>query len=125
MRTASYPAPVPPWTTNEDRRLHFHVRAARIKEWHDAAYWIAKQQGWNHPSENNRPSTVRVTVTYPTQRIRDNHNLVGTVVKATIDGLVAAGVWPNDDPRYVTVLEPRIVVKPGHHQVTIELEERP
>lgn len=116
----TYPAPTNPWTTNEDRRLHFAVRAGRIKEWHDAAFWIAKREKWH----SLPPSTVRVTVTYPTQRIRDPHNIVGTVVKATVDGLVAAGVWPNDDPRFVTVLEPRIVVKPGHHQVTIELEDR-
>mgnify|MGYP001558324303 FL=1 len=123
--TITYPAPLPPWSTNEDRNLHWGRRAERVKAWHDAAYWNAKQAGWNHPSKNNRPSTVQLTVTYPTKRRRDASNLVGTIVKASVDGLVAAGVFPDDTPEWVTVLEPVILVAPGWHVVSIEVKDRP
>lgn len=125
MRSVTFPAPGPVWSTNEDRRLFWAVRAERIKLWHDAAFWIAKQQGWNHPSQNNRPSTVRMTFTFPTARRRDSSNLVGTVVKASVDGLVAAGVFPDDTSEWVEVLEPRILAPiEGRHMVTLTLEDR-
>ena len=121
----NYPAPTKPWSTNEDRNLHWGRRAERVKAWHDAAFWNAKQAGWNHPSKNNRPSTVLLTVTFPTKRRRDNHNFTGTIVKASVDGLVAAGVWPDDDSRWITVLEPVILVAPGWHIVTVEVKDLP
>lgn len=126
MRTVTYPAPCPPWTTNADRNLHWRVRYERIQLWKTAAFYIAKKEGWNHPSQNNRPSTVRMTFTFPEVRRRDASNYTGTVVKASVDGLVAAGVWPDDDETWVTILEPKIIAPvDGHPQVTIELEDRP
>lgn len=36
---------------------------------------------------------------------RDAHNYTGTVVKAVVDGLVRAGIVPDDTPEWVTVLD--------------------
>jgi hypothetical protein len=48
---------------------------------------------------------------------------VGTVVKAMVDGMVLAGVWPDDTPEWVRVSEPVIEHAPGsRHQVTVRVE---
>lgn len=135
----SYPAPSAPWTTNEDRRLHFAVRAGRVKDWHDAAYWMLRklqtEQQWDMVDTGRakyplvvaepKPMTVHMTITFPTARKRDASNLIGTVVKATVDGLRDAGLWPDDDGQWVTILEPKILSPvDGWHQVQIDLEER-
>ena len=134
-----YPAPSKPWTTNEDRRLHFAVRASRIKDWHDAAYWMLRklqtEQQWTMIDtgrvkyqlvvENPKPVTVHMTISFPTARRRDASNLLGTVVKATVDGLTDAGLVPDVTAEWVTVIQPRILAPvDGWHQVTVEVEDR-
>ena len=37
-------------------------------------------------------------------------NYVGSVVKATIDGLVDAGCWPDDTAEWVEIRQPLLVV---------------
>ena len=68
------------------------------------------------------PAVLLVTVTIPfTQnRRRDPHNYCGTVLKAIIDGLVHAGVVPDDTPEWIGHREPRLV-KGG--DVIVELED--
>jgi hypothetical protein len=67
------------------------------------------------------PSTVRVTIPFKDQRTRDPHNYTGTVVKWIVDGLVRAGVWPDDNPAHVTVLDPLLVVG---NEVSVTIEPR-
>jgi hypothetical protein len=55
---------------------------------------------------------VCVTIGFHTNRRRDPHNYVGTIVKSIIDGLVMADVWPDDNPEWVVVVEPKLVVHP-------------
>jgi hypothetical protein len=54
------------------------------------------------------PSTVRVTIPFK-------------VVKWIVDGLVRAGVWPDDNPAHVTVLDPLLVVG---NEVSVTIEPR-
>lgn len=65
--------------------------------------------------------TVQVLLPVPDRRPRDPHNYFKTV-KPIIDGLVDAGLWPNDTPTWVTTVEPRLVVKAP--KVVITLTER-
>lgn len=53
-----------------------------------------------------------VTVTWPDRRRRDAHNVMPTV-KALIDGLVDAGVLPDDDDRHLTGPDLRVAPNPG------------
>lgn len=119
-----YPAPTAPWTTNDERRMHWAAVGRRVAEWRRAARVYAQSQHLH----DLPPSTVSMTITYPTRRTRDPHNLVGTILKATIDGLVKdddsgwVGCWPDDNPKYVHIHEPTIAVQPGKHMVTVTIE---
>ena len=71
------------------------------------------------------PSRVTVAVAYPTAARADPDNAAPTV-KAIIDGLVDAGVWPDDNSRWRAHTDytrasgkaPR-----GTHTITIRIEE--
>lgn len=76
--------------------------------WKEAAWATALAAG---VKELGR-SEVIVTLPFRTNHRRDPHNYVGTVVKSIVDGLVAAKVWPDDNPEFVTVAEPVCVVIP-------------
>jgi hypothetical protein len=57
---------------------------------------------------------------------RDAHNYTGTNVKAIVDGLVRAGIVPDDNPDWVTVLDPEFrVVKDRAEPLTVTVRIRP
>ena len=58
-----------------------------------------------------------------TNRRRDPHNATPTI-KATIDGLVDAGIWVDDSSEYVIVIDP-IFVKRTDQLVTVTLTPIP
>jgi crossover junction endodeoxyribonuclease RusA len=88
-----------------NQRLHWADRARRVKSWRRAAALHARKTrpGAGPCALEMLPSFVRVTfgVRDPGRR-RDPHNYMPTV-KAIIDGLVDAGVWPDDTAEWVTV----------------------
>ena len=51
------------------------------------------------------PSIVEVSLPVRDNRRRDPHNYYPTV-KAIVDGLVDAGLWPDDTPEFVRTVEP-------------------
>ncbi|AMU78478.1 hypothetical protein SEA_SKINNYPETE_48 [Mycobacterium phage SkinnyPete] len=89
----------PPLTANQ--RMHWAAKAKTTREVRAAAAVIAR----------NLPRADRLVVTLhyqPSQnRRRDRHNLWPTV-KALVDGLVDAGVVPDDDTEHVSTPEPVI-----------------
>lgn len=95
-----------PLTMNS--RPHWSVRARVTKLWRGTAHAHALAQLGRAPSERRRePCFVRVSFPVPDpNRRRDPHNLAPTV-KAIVDGLVDAGVWPDDNEQWVTILDPR------------------
>lgn len=115
------PAPSPPLSTNEERRLHWGSRCRRLDPWKNATIVLAKQQQIS-AQVDSRPSRVQLVIPFRSRGRRDPHNYVGTNVKACVDGLVRAGVWPDDTPRWVEVLEPRLVVG-RNAQIEIEPKE--
>jgi crossover junction endodeoxyribonuclease RusA len=97
--------PAPDKMLNMNSQLHRYTRASRVKQWRTAAFYRAKEAGLRPQG----PSIIRWTITFPTMRRRDPHNFFPTL-KPIIDGLVDAGVWPDDTPEWVTTTEPTIEV---------------
>ena len=89
-----------PWTANAERQWHHQTRARRVRETRERWYWLAKEAKIPPltrvrvdatPLLTNRSSMPDVAACYP-------------YVKAAVDGLVDAGVLPDDDPTHLTTL---------------------
>jgi crossover junction endodeoxyribonuclease RusA len=97
---------VTPLNLNVHRRQHWSTKRADIRAWRDATCWLAKAAGI--------PPCGRITVlllyTPPDNRRRDPLNLVAAL-KPCEDGLVDAGVIPDDSGRYHTSVMPIITPK--------------
>lgn len=96
-------------------RLHWRPRARIVREWRRAAKVAACGQLGRSPARRRRvPCFVRVEfpVRDPNRR-RDPHNWAPTE-KAIVDGLVDAGVWPDDAPAWVVMLPCRFVKATRH-----------
>ena len=79
-----------------NQRLHWAEKARRTKAIRTKAAWAAFRQGTQYTRAH-----VLVTVTFQDARRRDVYNWHLTV-KAIIDGLVDAGVIPDDSDKYLT-----------------------
>lgn len=104
--TLRFGVPAPPWSTNQDRNLNPYKRAERVKLWKQVAYLHAKALYREHGNQPFDPSIVQIHIPFSQERRRDPHNYCGTVLKAVIDGLVLAGLWPDDTPEWVGHREP-------------------
>jgi crossover junction endodeoxyribonuclease RusA len=86
----------PPMSANDQRRAHWQkVRAAK-KQVGDAVAWLARQQ----QIKDVGPAEVSFVWFAPDKRRRDSDSL-GPFVKAALDGLVEAGVFPDDHNGWV------------------------
>jgi crossover junction endodeoxyribonuclease RusA len=98
-----------------NKRYHWAVRARLTRMWRICGHGAAAS--WRHPCGTDPhpiplpPCLVRVTFGVPDNRRRDPHNTAPTV-KAIVDGMVDAGLWPDDTPDQVTILDP-VFVKGG------------
>ncbi len=100
----SFPQPAKLMSLND--RMHWSKRAKLTALWREAG-WAAALE---HHVRGLGPSTVMFTFPVSSMsRRRDPSNLLPTA-KAAIDGLVDAGVWPDDNSEWVTVLEPCVQV---------------
>lgn len=88
------PFDVPPLSSNS--RVDRHEKARLTRQIRESAYWVAKQADIA-PAE---PAAV-LTVWFPPTRRRRDAGSCAPTTKAAIDGLVDAGVWPDDDPAHV------------------------
>lgn len=115
----TFPAPNRPLSENESRRLHWAARHRRLKDW-----GILAQVGYKHADDKQllagQRIGVRVFIPFSRKARRDPHNYVGTVVKTIIDGLIRAGMAPDDTPEFVEVLEPNLIVD-SQNVVTVYL----
>jgi crossover junction endodeoxyribonuclease RusA len=84
-----------PISLNAERTKPWQVRAASTKEWRTAFFWLAKQA--HIPALERIKVEVRVSLR---GRLQDPVNCYPSV-KAAIDGLVLAGVIPDDTPAHV------------------------
>ncbi len=101
--------PADPVSVNETAGTHWSVFYRTKKAWIGAARQLAEVSGLGPLP----PCQVKVIIPFREKRRRDPHNYVGTVCKWIIDGLVEAGVWPDDNPDWVEVAEPELVVRGG------------
>lgn len=93
-------------------RMHWRSKAALTKHWRKWA-WVLGTQVRRHSTHQTWPlwpGVVTVELPVPDNRRRDPHNYIATV-KPIIDGLVDAGLWPDDTPEWVSVAEPRLIVR--------------
>lgn len=84
---------------NANDRRHWAVQRKLVKAWRDAAHWRAKADRLGPVPV---PCQITAYVHRPdrTQRRWDAGNYAPTA-KAIVDGLVDAGVLPDDNVRYV------------------------
>lgn len=94
----------PPLTENQ--RLHYALKARVTKDVRLTGRLLTARLG---PQPR-----VEVTLVWivPDHRRRDEDNIVPTL-KALCDGIVDAGVVPDDTPRWMVKNMPRILVVPG------------
>lgn len=98
-----------PHTANAERRLHHHAAAAIRKKWNHTTAILAGA------ASIPRLTTVHIVAQgrYPGGNLPDADALAPSV-KGAIDGLVTAGVIPDDGPRNVlSVLYLAPIVEPG------------
>ncbi len=109
---------------NLNQRQHWARKAQSAKAWREATYWLAKAAGI--------PACARITVqlmyTPPDNRRRDPLNLVAAL-KPCEDGLVDAGVIPDDSGFFHTSVMPVITSKGPQRQagnrLWLEVEAHP
>ena len=122
--TLTFPQPAKPRTMNH--RGPWRAAWGATKTWRNTAAHHALTLG-RSPSERRRPPCL-VRVSFPTSTPntrRDPHNWAPTV-KAILDGMVDAGIWPDDNDQWVTVLDPRFHQVPRNHigDVIVEMFPR-
>lgn len=104
----------PPLTANQ--RMHWAAKANITRAVRGTGYVLARNA--------KAPTTTRLTVTLHYQprdhRRRDRHNLWPTV-KALVDGLVDAGLVPDDDTDHVSTPEP-VIHPPNGSKAAMWLE---
>lgn len=88
-----------PLTTNAERSGNRWGRAEHTREWRDAFAWIARRERVPHMRWIN----VTVQPFQKRGRLQDTA-ACNPSVKAAIDGLVDAGVIPDDTGEYVRMI---------------------
>lgn len=88
--------PVRPWTTNKDRNLHPMARAKMIKEWRSAFKGLAEAAS----IPELEVMFIEVEPQVPTRNFQDTV-ACNPAAKAAIDGIVDAGVVPDDAKRWL------------------------
>jgi hypothetical protein len=121
--TITFPQPAP--LLNMNSRQHWAVKGREVAAWRKAARIAA----WHHfgalrpDRQQLAPSFVMLTIDVPDRRRRDPSNLT-PCTKACVDGLVESlRLWPDDDARWVTTIEPRLRVS-RDHTITIHIWPR-
>jgi crossover junction endodeoxyribonuclease RusA len=88
-----------PWTTNGERAGNRWARAEMVKEWRTAFHLLTKDAGI--------PAMSWMSVTVEPHQKGGRLQDVGAcnpAVKAAIDGIVDAGILPDDSPQYMKSL---------------------
>ena len=101
--TVETPWTAPPLTANQ--RMHWRKKAAVTKDVRQWARLLFR------PTHMHAPVTVQLDWHVPDKRRRDDDNTVPTL-KAICDGLVDAGIVPDDTPDLMVKLMPRIIHAP-------------
>lgn len=89
-----------PFTVNASRRMHHHELAKHVKRW--------RRHGRHQTEELDVPALAAITVTSTphreTRRSLPDVAAEAGAVKALVDGIVDAGVIPDDKPAHMRSL---------------------
>lgn len=110
------------WTSNN--REHWRARQRKTRELRELAIWTVRAV---RPPRFERAHVI-AHVSYPTNGAADPGNVVGTVIKALVDGLVAAGLFPDDDATHLLGPDPRRGPKTGTSglwRIRLEIHDLP
>ena len=103
-----------------NQRQHWATKAKITRELRRIAFWYGRAHLDQAPDAF--PVRCVVTINYRDRRRRDAANLAPTV-KAIVDGLVDAGILPDDSTEYLSGADPRIghdcTLRAGYLGVTI------
>lgn len=105
----------PPMLANDQRRSHYRTVAAAKREVTEMVGWAAKSAHLGPCG----PSAVTITWFVPDKRRRDPDSLA-PFAKAALDGLVHAGVWPDDNSEWVR----RLILEIRHDRANPRIEIR-
>ena len=106
------------WLT-QNQRLHHRVKAPITKAWRQAAADAAEPIAALHVFA--RPVHITLTA-YRTGRALDADGIAPSA-KAAIDGLVDAGLLPDDSPKFVHAVTYRTAPKASANVLVIEIKE--
>jgi crossover junction endodeoxyribonuclease RusA len=110
-----------PWTANAERRWHHHERARVVREARERWAWLALAE--------RIPPLKRISVVAtplrPNNRSMPDVAACYPAVKAAIDGLVDAGVIPDDNPHHVTCVTFRAPVVADRDGLRLVIVEEP
>lgn len=98
-------APAAPLSINQGNTMHWAKRRRILEPWGDLA-WVHARNYRTRNGYTPVPVEIQPAYQFRNARRRDAHNYTGTVTKAIVDGLVRAGLVPDDTPEWVTVLDP-------------------
>lgn len=120
MRALTLTIPAPCEWINSNQRPNRYDNARRVKAWRHAAHYAAKVDYHWAPFEG--PVHITATVHKTRNGRWDAGNLYPTA-KAIVDGLVDAGVVPDDDNAWVTGPDMRAGDKRATACVVVEVRE--
>lgn len=120
-RAYSFTVPLPVWTVNAERGMHYRTHGALTREYRRAAALLARQ------ARIPRLDRVAVEATPFGPKIRQDVAACVGALKAAVDGLVDAQILPDDTPDHVcrvTFHQPRRGPH-GLHLLVIDLADLP
>lgn len=85
-----------PWSMNTERNGSWHVRHSLVREWRQAFGVLARQRGI--------PPLQRAHIVAQPCGVRQDPGNCFPAVKAAVDGLLDAGVLPDDNGKHVASL---------------------
>lgn len=95
-----------PPSINEISGKHWSAAKKHRDPWHQAA--AKALAGYDGPRPLG-PSLIRITFPVATRARRDPANYTGTLGKWLVDALVRDGLFVDDTPDHIVVVDPRIV----------------
>lgn len=108
--------------------MHWAAKKRKLDPWRDAlSEAVGKVPQEERDEVTNVPCEVQISLWFRTKHRRDPHNYTGTVGKVLVDTLVREGFWPDDIPKWVTFMDPIILLPyEGHipHYAIVELTPR-
>lgn len=87
-----------PWTVNAQRRMHYHETAHRVNMWRAAA-----KEACEGKEALTTPVHVNV-VPFLQHHYQQDVGACYPAVKAAIDGMVDAGIIPDDTPEHLEAI---------------------